>query len=99
MRIGIISDTHDRTAAATAAVALLRAWGVGLVLHCGDIESPVTVRLFARLPVHFVFGNWDGDWIPSARSVPALPGVAVRPRDDARLRRTIREIGGVVHDP
>ena len=61
MRIGIVSDTHSRYATVARAVELLRERSVSLVLHCGDIEDAETVRLFAGLPTHFVFGNCDAD--------------------------------------
>src|SRR3954471_13518328 len=61
MRIGVVSDTHDRGEAVAEAVRLLLEHHVELILHCGDIESPDTVRLFKTVPTHFVFGNWDKD--------------------------------------
>ncbi|AWM35983.1 phosphodiesterase [Gemmata obscuriglobus] len=61
MRIGVVSDTHDRQEAVAEAVRLLMEQEVELILHCGDIESPDTVRVFRPVPTHFVFGNWDKD--------------------------------------
>ena len=61
MRIGVVSDTHDRVEAIAEAVRLLADQRVELILHCGDIESPDTVAAFAAVPTHFVFGNWDKD--------------------------------------
>jgi putative phosphoesterase len=87
MRIGIISDTHDSAEAVRAALAQLRRAGAELLLHCGDITTPDTVRLFTGVPTHFVFGNWDGD------------GFTQRTRDPARLRRAIADVGGTVHEP
>jgi hypothetical protein len=63
MRVGIVSDTHDRAANVTTAVAMLRQQGVELLLHCGDITTVETVLLFAGLQAHFVFGNWGVDWV------------------------------------
>jgi len=99
MRIGVVSDTHDRTASVKAALALLRARDVGLVLHCGDIESVETVRLFSEFRTHFVLGNWDGDWIAGANSASALRAPDGRKRDASRLRSAIEEIGGQLHEP
>jgi putative phosphoesterase len=59
MRIGVVSDTHGRLAITEKAIHLLRERGAELILHCGDIDSPTTVRLFSAIPSHFVFGNWD----------------------------------------
>lgn len=61
MRIGVVSDTHDRQEAVAEAVRLLMEQQVELLLHCGDIESPDTVRAFKPIPTHFVYGNWDKD--------------------------------------
>jgi len=61
MKIGVLSDTHDRLEITQAAIRLLCGRGAELILHCGDIESPETVRLFTSVPTHFVFGNWDKD--------------------------------------
>lgn len=91
MKIGIVSDTHDRTDTAEAALKLLRERGVELILHCGDIESPDTVRLFAGVPTHFVFGNWDGYAVAGRRPRDGSG------RDFGRLREAIRGIGGVAH--
>src|SRR5262245_2759137 len=59
MKIGILSDTHDNVAAIDDALREFGARGVELVIHCGDIQSPETVRHFAELPTHFVLGNCD----------------------------------------
>jgi putative phosphoesterase len=59
MRIGIVSDTHGRTATAARALELLREAGAELILHCGDIDTPETAACFAGVPTHFVFGNCD----------------------------------------
>src|SRR5438094_490490 len=99
MKIGIISDTHDRTDEVRLAVGLLAERRVELVLHCGDIEAIETVRLFAHLPTHFVFGNWDGDWIRGVRCGLAMAGPDGKKRDDTRLRQAIHAVGGVVHEP
>ncbi len=59
MKIAIVSDTHNRHANVRLALDELRQRGVRTVLHCGDIEDVETVRLFAGLDAHFVFGNCD----------------------------------------
>ena len=60
MLLGVVSDTHGHVANARAAVRMLESFGVGAVLHCGDIGSEAIVPLFAAWPTHFVFGNVDG---------------------------------------
>jgi uncharacterized protein len=59
MLLGIVSDTHGRTATVALALDQLRSRGVEFILHCGDIDDAATVRLFAGIPTHFVFGNCD----------------------------------------
>jgi putative phosphoesterase len=61
MKIAIVSDTHSRYANVQAALAAIKKRGVTSVLHCGDIEDAATVRMFAGLDAHFVFGNCDYD--------------------------------------
>ena len=74
MRIGVVSDTHDRLDAIAEAVRALADQRVELVLHCGDIESPETVAAFAPLPTHFVFGNWDKDRAKLASAIRSIGG-------------------------
>jgi putative phosphoesterase len=99
MRVGIVSDTHDRTPTVEAAIRQLRAHGVALVLHSGDIESVAVVQLFASIPTHFVLGNWDGDWITGVNCGWAARAADGRKRNDARLRQAIRESGATLHEP
>jgi putative phosphoesterase len=99
MRIGVLSDTHDRTASLQAALSVLRDRAVRLVLHCGDIESVETVRLFAGFAAHFVLGNWDGDWIRGVNCGYAVRSSDGRKRDATRLRQAIQAIGGRLHEP
>lgn len=74
MRIGVISDTHDRHEVVADAVRLLGEQKVELVLHCGDIETPDTIALFRPLPTHFVFGNWDKDKSKLATAIRDIGG-------------------------
>jgi len=63
MRVGIISDTHDRLEMIRGAVKIFNDEGVSLVLHAGDYVSPFTADAFRPLKAKFmgVFGNNDGD--------------------------------------
>jgi putative phosphoesterase len=74
MRIGVVSDTHDRQEAVAEAVRLLMEQHVELILHCGDIESPDTIRAFKPVPTHFVFGNWDKDKVRLAAAIKDIGG-------------------------
>lgn len=57
--ICVLSDTHNNREAASKAVSRITELAPGLVIHCGDIQSPDMLDFFAELPVRFVFGNCD----------------------------------------
>jgi putative phosphoesterase len=99
MLVAVVSDTHDRTAALQSALGALRRRRIDLALHCGDIQSIETVRLFGDFPTHFVLGNWDGDWIAGVNCGLAPRSPDGRKRDSSRLRRAIEGIGGTLHEP
>ncbi len=99
MRIGIISDTHDRTNAVKSAVLMLREQNIKVVIHCGDIETVDTVRLFADFQTHYVLGNWDGDWITGVNCGRAPRAQDGRKRDTSRLRSAIDAVGAKLHEP
>jgi hypothetical protein len=61
MRIGILSDTHDRSPAMKAAVELLAGTGAEFFIHCGDVGSERILDYLAGLPSAFVWGNNDFD--------------------------------------
>jgi uncharacterized protein len=83
MKIGVLSDTHDNETAVDLALREFKLRGVELVVHCGDIQSPSTVQLFADLPAHFVLGNCD--WQPDllASSIDTI---------DAKLHQPFGEL-------
>jgi putative phosphoesterase len=76
MRIGVVSDTHDRSEAVAEAIRLMVEHQVELILHCGDIESPDTIALFKPIPTHFVYGNWDKDRTRLTAAIRAVGGHA-----------------------
>ncbi len=63
MRIAIISDTHDHIPNLRAAVTYCNAYGVQLMIHCGDLISPFMLIELAEFsgPVHLIYGNNVGD--------------------------------------
>lgn len=63
MKIGIMSDTHDRLDVVEKAIDLFNREGVKHVLHAGDLVSPFVAPKFARLKakLHIVWGNNEGD--------------------------------------
>ncbi len=59
--IGIITDTHENVAAVKKIVEILKQRNPEIVVHCGDIISPLMLQEFEGLPMKFVFGNNDGE--------------------------------------
>jgi putative phosphoesterase len=73
MRLGILSDTHDRLSRTIDAVQLLVAEGAEVLIHCGDLTGPDIVYACAERPLYFVFGNNDDDW-PALRRAASDTG-------------------------
>lgn len=63
MKICIISDTHDRVDYLHAAIEDAKERGAEVVLHCGDLVAPYTLRKISEfgLPLHVIHGNNKGD--------------------------------------
>jgi putative phosphoesterase len=63
VKIGLLSDTHDRVPAVRALVERMLEAGVAVILHAGDYCAPFTLRALADLqvPLLGVFGRNDGD--------------------------------------
>lgn len=111
MRIGILSDTHDRAAAMKAAIELLVGERSEFFIHCGDVGSEHILDQLAGLSAAFVWGNNDFDRLELQRYAEKL-GVAcygafgdielggkrfaVMHGDDFRLRQRI--LSGQQHD-
>jgi hypothetical protein len=74
MKIGVMSDSHDRADMVIEAIRLLRERSVEMILHCGDIQQPSIVRLFSGIPARFVLGNWDRDKIGLGTAVEGIGG-------------------------
>jgi len=72
MRVGILSDTHDRLARTIEAVQMLAAHGAEALIHCGDITGPNIVHACAGLPSYFVLGNNDDDWPAVRQAMTAI---------------------------
>lgn len=74
MRIGIISDSHDHLPHLRRAVEALQERGAEVILHGGDFVAPFAVKelLKAKVPLHAVFGNNDGERQGIRRLFPAV---------------------------
>jgi len=64
MKVGIITDTHDKQALLKKAIEVFTEHHVNCVLHAGDITSPSSVQALAEIDHSKfigVFGNCDSD--------------------------------------
>ena len=66
MKIGVLSDSHDRLPALERVLQLFAWERVEAVLHAGDFVAPFAAKLLADdrmngVPVHCVYGNNDGE--------------------------------------
>ncbi|MCX5661434.1 MAG: metallophosphoesterase [Planctomycetota bacterium] len=65
MKIGVISDTHDRLPTARRAVAMFKRLKVEAIFHAGDLVAPFAAKLFTPdelgVPLHVIYGNNDGE--------------------------------------
>ncbi|MFB6246837.1 MAG: metallophosphoesterase [Candidatus Pacearchaeota archaeon] len=61
MKIGIISDSHDRIEKTREAIKILSEKGCSAVIHCGDFCAPFMTDELAAFngEVHCIFGNID----------------------------------------
>lgn len=65
MKIGVLSDTHDRLPTFNRAVAFFQRMKVEAIFHAGDYIAPFAAKVIApsvlKTPVHAVYGNNDGE--------------------------------------
>lgn len=61
MKIGVISDTHDRLESINKAVQIFKENKVEEIIHCGDWISPFVVNYFEDFKVKGILGNNKGD--------------------------------------
>ena len=100
MRIGIVSDSHDRADMLARAVQQAKTQGAEAIVHCGDLIGAQTVRasLESGLPIHLIHGNNIGDPQMLNQVAHGSDGLLRYYGGDARL-----DIGGkrifVVHYP
>lgn len=102
MKLGIISDTHDRTELTEQALVEFRHRGVDRLIHCGDITSPRIVYLFAEWTIDFTLGNcdWDPDAIADAiRAIGGTlhPEFGALEMDGCQIAWTHSHLAGLFH--
>lgn len=65
MKVGVISDTHDRLPPFSRAVQLLQRMKVEAIFHAGDYVAPFAAKLIAPdvlgVPLYCIYGNNDGE--------------------------------------
>ena len=80
MKIGVISDTHDRLPTFRRAVAMFDRLGVEAIFHAGDYVAPFAGKLIGpevwKRPLYCVYGNNDGE---KAGLKNVLPGIVEGP--------------------
>ena len=61
MKIGIITDSHDRIELLNRAIELFNKNNVKVIIHCGDFCAPFIMDELAKFKgeIHCVFGNID----------------------------------------
>ena len=59
MKIGIISDTHNKESWLIQALNILRGQGVSVLAHCGDLTDFSMCRHMRDFQVFYAFGNGD----------------------------------------
>ena len=74
MRIGLISDTHDRLPTLNAALTLFQHLGVQTLLHPGDIVAPFAAKPLAAFPgtLYVTYGNNDGERAGLKKVLPQI---------------------------
>ena len=63
MRIGVISDTHDRLPTLDRGLELLQERGIDALIHPGDIIAPFAAKRLLAWPgpLYVIYGNNDGE--------------------------------------
>ncbi len=83
MKLGVLSDTHDRLPAFRRAVAFFLEQRVDAILHAGDYVAPFAAKLLnpdavGNTPVHAIYGNNDGERDGLKKTLPQITDGPVR---------------------
>ena len=70
MKIGIITDSHDRIETTNKAMQLIKEKGAKVLIHCGDFCAPFMMNELSKFKgeVHCVFGNIDDRFVTPNRA-------------------------------
>ncbi len=76
MKIGVISDTHDRLPTFRRAMSFFTRLKVEAIFHAGDFIAPFAAELISpkqvSMPVYCVYGNNDGEREGLKRMLPQV---------------------------
>jgi len=76
MKVGVISDTHDRLPTFKAAVEKFHELEVDMLLHAGDYVAPFAAKLIApdawHKPLVCIYGNNDGETAGLKNTLPNI---------------------------
>jgi len=65
MKIGVISDTHDRLPTFRRGIAMFKNLKAAAIFHAGDYIAPFAAQLISpdvlSTPLHCIYGNNDGE--------------------------------------
>jgi len=89
MKIGVLSDTHDRVPTFERALRGFREREVEAIFHAGDFVAPFAAKLLkpdsAPAPVYCIFGNNDGEREGLLKTLPHLRDGPLRVELGARV--------------
>ena len=74
MRIGVLSDTHDRLPTIRAALERFSQLGAETLIHPGDVVAPFAAQVLAAFPgkMHAIYGNNDGERVGLQGVLPQI---------------------------
>lgn len=76
MKIGVMSDTHDRLPTFRRAVAMFERMKVQAIFHAGDFIAPFAAKVVTpqtlSMPLHCCFGNNDGEKAGLQKILPQI---------------------------
>jgi len=89
MKVGVISDTHDRLPTFRRALALFKRLEVDALFHAGDFVAPFAAKLMSAdhwtTPLYCVYGNNDGEREGLKAVLPGVTGGPLRVEIGGRI--------------
>lgn len=72
MKIGILSDTHNDRVMVKKAAEIFESLGVTVVIHCGDVTSPLILDELSEFQIFLAYGNMDFDRVTLDQKIAQL---------------------------